>query len=270
MGTNELNRDLNIFWDSEDDGSTNASADIFGAGDVTDSETSDDGTDMFGPENESASEDATATEETDANADVGESETQETDSTATEAAEWEDTSSTESTDETSTEADPLDAEMETLFKQLETEASSDNPEQNVMDDIINELRMTAAQRDTEISFLKKQVETLQNRVLESASRETDQAINQPLISKVEADPRLRAIVHLSWNQDEAARQKQAKILWDMYSELTGIDVASLAEESQNSKMTAALGAGKGSSWSIDVQNRESIPVSYEQSTSDLW
>lgn len=32
----------------------------------------------------------------------------------------------------------------------------------------------------------------------------------------------------------------------MYSELTGVDVSSLAEESQNSKMAAALGANKNS------------------------
>lgn len=94
-------------------------------------------------------------------------------------------------------ADPLDSELESLFKQLEDEAASNNPEQNVMDDIINELRMKSAEDATQIAYLTKQNESLQNRLLESASKETDQVMNQPLISKIEADPKLRAIIHLS-------------------------------------------------------------------------
>lgn len=87
--------------------------------------------------------------------------------------------------------------MESLFKQLEDEASSDNPEQNVMDDIINELRMKSAEDATQIAFLTKKNESLENRLLEFASKDTDQVMNQPLITKVEADPKLRAIIHLS-------------------------------------------------------------------------
>ena len=112
-----------------------------------------------------------------------------------------------------------------------------------MDEIIDELRMSAAQKDTEISFLRKQLETLQNRVMESASRETDQALNQPLITKVEADPKLRAIIHLSGGADEGQKQKLARILSEYYAELTGTDLSSLLENQQNDKVMAALGAG---------------------------
>lgn len=55
----------------------------------------------------------------------------------------------------------------------------------------------------------------------------------------------------------------------MYSELTGVDITSLQEESQNSKMAAALGANK-SGGPVNVDTRESVPVSYEESISELW
>ncbi len=269
MGTNELNRDLNIFWESEDEGSMNASDDIFGAGDVAEDGVAD-WTDMFGvDEPETAAEagtEDTAAENADG-ADVGEWKGEDTVATSDDV-EWE---GSEATPAEGTEgADPVDAEMEALLKQLESEAASENPEQNVMDDIINELRMKSAEDATQMAFLSKQNESLQNRLLEYASKDTDQVMNQPLISKVEADPKLRAIIHLSGNQDEAAKQKYARLLGDMYAELTGIDITSLAEESQNSKMAAALGAGKSSGSQIDGNPRESIPVSYEESTNDLW
>lgn len=269
MGNNDLNRDLNIFWESEDEGSMNASDDIFGAGDVANEWVSNDWTDMFGSdEAETADETASETpaDENAEVADVGEWKGEDSAATA-DSTGWEGSDvSTEGTDGT----DPVDAEMEALFKQLESEAASENPESNVMDDIINELRMKSAEDSTQMAFLTKQNESLQNRLLEYASKDTDQVMNQPLISKVEADPKLRAIIHLTGNQDEAAKQKLARLLGDTYSELTGIDITSLAEESQNSKMAAALGAGKSGWAQVDGNPRESIPVSYEESTNNLW
>lgn len=270
MGNNNLDRDLNIFWESEDEGSMNASDDIFGAGDVAGEWVSDDWTDMFGAdEAETAGEAASETpaDENAEGADVGEWKGE--DSAIGDAgSEWTAADADAGTDANAD--DPVDAEMEALFKQLESEAGSENPEQDVMDDIINELRMKSAEDTTQIAFLSKQNESLQNRLLESASKDTDQVLNQPLISKVEADPKLRAIIHLSGNQDEAAKQKYARLLGDMYSELTGIDITSLAEESQNNKMAAALGAGKSSGAQVNADNRESINVSYEESTNELW
>lgn len=266
MGTNELNRDLNIFWDSEDGGSMDATDDIFGAGDVAGDGT-DDWTDMFGLDESESNTESSSEDASDENkevTDVGEW-TEGSDSSS-DSTEWDGSDATGKTDD----VDPVDAEMESLFKQLEDEASSDNPEQNVMDDIINELRMKSAEDATQIAFLTKKNESLENRLLEFASKDTDQVMNQPLITKVEADPKLRAIIHLSWNQDEAAKQKLSTLLGQMYSELTGVDVSSLAEESQNSKMAAALGANKNSGWYIDGNPRESIPVSYEESISELW
>ena len=226
--------------------------------------------DMFGTdEAESAGEAASETpaDENAEGADVGEWKGE--DSAIGDAgSEWTTADADAGTDANA--ADPVDAEMEALFKQLESEANSENPEQNVMDDIINELRMKSAEDAVQLAFYAKQNESLQNRLLESASKDTDQVLNQPLISKVEADPKLRAIIHLSGNQDEAAKQKYARLLGDMYSELTGIDITSLAEESQNNKMAAALGAGKSSGAQVNADNRESINVSYEESTNELW
>lgn len=269
MGTNEQNRDLNIFWESEDAGSMVASDDIFGTGDVAENGT-DDWTDMFGSDEPEAAAEASTEDAAAENAEgatVGEWKVEDS-ATGDAAAEW--TTTDADTWADTAGADPVDAEMEALFKQLESEAGSENPEQNVMDDIINELRMKSAEDATQIAFLSKQNESLQNRLLESASKDTDHVLNQPLISKVEADPKLRAIIHLSGNQDEAAKQKYARLLGDMYSELTGVDITSLAEESQNSKMAAALGAGKSGWAQVDGNPRESIPVSYEESTNELW
>ena len=123
------------------------------------------------------------------------------------------------------EPDAVDEEINTLLSQLESEAASENPDQNVMQDIVDDLRMTVAQKDTENSFLKKQNETLQNKLLEFASNEATQSINQPLIAKVDADPKLRAIIHLSGAADEAQKQKLATILSEYYSQVTGVDLS---------------------------------------------
>ncbi len=122
------------------------------------------------------------------------------------------TEGSETSSDTTTDDAALDEEMQRLFKELEDEAGSENPDQNVMDDILNEMRIKSAQDETEKAFLRKQNETLQNRLLEYASKDVDQGVNQPLISKVDSDPKLRALIHLSGNQDEAAKQKLTRIL----------------------------------------------------------
>lgn len=185
--------------------------DIFGpSGDDTESS---DGTDMFNDEESSEETSETASDESSESTDEQKSE---------ETSGTEETSSESSTeDEFANEDDSaLDEEMNRLFKELEDESSSENPDENVMNDIINEMRIKAAQDETEKAFLRKQNETLQNRLLEHASKEADQGVNQPLIDKVDTNPKLRALVHLTGAADEASKGKLARILGDMYSEIT--------------------------------------------------
>ena len=265
MATNELDRDLDIFGDSGETGNSDIGVDnIFGWDDSAD-DSADTWTDMFNEE-EGTEGTETSNEESSESADTQNSENESgTEGTDADAATGSDTSSEVNEDDAA-----LDEEMQRLFKELEDEAGSENPDQNVMDDILNEMRIKSAQDETEKAFLRKQNETLQNRLLEYASKDVDQGVNQPLISKVDSDPKLRALIHLTGNQDEAAKQKLARILGDMYSEVTWVDIASIMEESQNSKMSAVLGGGSRGGSEISATRDDSNPTSYDDSISKLW
>lgn len=106
----------------------------------------------------------------------------------------------------------VDAEVLRLLEELETENSSADPDEDVMEDILNDMRMKVAESATETAFVKKQNESLQQRLMEYASKDIDQGVNQPLISKVEADPKLRALIHLSGNTDDASKEKFTRIM----------------------------------------------------------
>lgn len=270
MGNQDFDRDLNIFG-SDDEGTAGADADIFGAGDTSDEVAGE--VDMFGDVEgkTETTDDATDTTETKSEDAAGGE--QGLDDAATDATEGDSEASTaeETKEGELPEPDAVDEEINTLLSQLESEAASENPDQNVMQDIVDDLRMTVAQKDTENSFLKKQNETLQNKLLEFASNEATQSINQPLIAKVDADPKLRAIIHLSGAADEAQKQKLANVLSEYYSQVTGVDLSSLLESHQNDKAMAALGAGgSNAGGQVNVREREVVPVAYEDSISNLW
>jgi len=133
------------------------------------------------------------------------------------------------TPEAKPEAAPADPELEKLFKDLEAEASKKKADQEVIESLVNDLRKEVAIKDSELAVYKKRCDTLQEKIMSGSDSETDWKIYEPLVKKLEEQPKLMILSKLWGSSDEKAKARMVRAASEVLTELTGQDVSELID-----------------------------------------
>lgn len=158
----------------------------------------------------------------------------------------------------------IDPEIENLLKEVE-----DTQDKDDRDDIITELRKKLVDQQVEIDSLSRHKQVLNDKLMASSASDTELGIYKETISKLESNPRLRALVRYASSSDEGQKNKFVTILGDLLEEATGQDVSSLLDKSRGDKAKAALG-GKSSAAPAGKSSDEEEPMDYEESITSLF
>jgi hypothetical protein len=127
------------------------------------------------------------------------------------------------------ETAPADPELEKLFKDLEAEASKKKADQAVIESLVDDLRKEVAMKDSEIMVLKKRCDALQEKIMSGSDSETDWKIYEPLVKKLEEQPKLMILSKLWGSTDEKAKTRMIRTASELLTELTGQDVSELID-----------------------------------------
>ena len=158
----------------------------------------------------------------------------------------------------------LDEEIDELLTKAGEEDDKDE-----RDDIISQLRQKLVDQQVEIDSLSRHRDVLNEKLMSSSSADTELGMYKDVISRLESNPKLRALVRYSEMKDEAQKNRAVTILADLLEEATGQDVSSLLDKSRSDKAKAALGAAP-SPGSPGKGEKEDKNLDYESSTSQLW
>lgn len=255
---NNISADLDIFGSStaEDAGQVNADFDIFGDEPENKEDISDEDKktidNLFGEGNES-------TESTDVETTDDKSVEETTDETA------DTTDDGTATDKTSTEeTEELAPDIENLLEEIKD--STDNDEK---DTLVEQLRSKLIESETSLMLAQKQNQVLNERLLEQTGSSSEYEIARPVLDKINANPKLKAVIRLAWANDDIQKQKLADILSSLLYDVTGEDVSELIENSMKSKIQGALGTGSNSNASIKEEEEEK-PMDFEESVTRLF
>lgn len=145
---------------------------------------------------------------------------------------------------------------------METEIGKEDSDEDVMMNIVNDLRVSLSEKDDEIAFYKKQAERYQQRDLERADSDIEFGMAKPMIEKVNNNPKLKQLIHFSGNEDEVAKGKFADVLADLYEQATGISIATLIEKEQQAGMGSAFAKNSSNSMSFKDNSRDDEEEEY--------
>ena len=258
---NTISADLDIFGDSTGDVTNEGTFDIFGDESPVEGEDSISEEDkalvdnLFGEEanNDTSNSEATSTTEWD-NA---------TDDVADANA---DTSSSETNGDAN--GDETDESLTPELDELLTEIK-DSTDDSEKDTLVNELRDKLITAQTEASLKDKQIQVLNEKLMESAGSSSEYEIARPVLDKVNSNPKLKALIRLAGATEDTQKNKYVELLSSLVYDATGEDISELIENSAKSKISGALGTGSNSAPNID-EEKEEKPMDFEESTSRLW
>jgi len=84
-------------------------------------------------------------------------------------------------------------------------------------------------KDSEIMVLKKRCDALQEKIMSGSDSETDWKIYEPLVKKLEEQPKLMILSKLWGSTDEKAKTRMIRTASELLTELTGQDVSELID-----------------------------------------
>lgn len=165
------------------------------------------------------------------------------------------------TPEAKPEAAPADPELEKLFKDLEAEASKKKADQAIIESLVDDLRKEVAVKDSEIMVLKKRCDALQEKIMSGSDSETDWKIYEPIVKKLEDQPKLMILSKLWGSGDEKAKTRMVRAASELLTELTGQDVSELIDSKAKE---AVIGLTKRSSGKAPEADAEKEKPDYEE------
>ena len=163
----------------------------------------------------------------------------------------------------------LDPELAKLFDAVEDRAESKADPKMV--DLVNQLRVKLAEKESDILVEREQVKRLQEKLLKSAGDEADSFQYKGLASTVESSPKLAAVVKLwSRKDDEKAGSRLKEALADVFEEVTGIDVSKMLRSAEEDKILAATGSRTKSAVSEPSKDEKEDKMDYDRSVDDIF
>lgn len=164
-------------------------------------------------------------------------------------------------DEAKANPAPADPELEKLFKDLEAEASKKKADQAIIESLIDDLRKEVAIKDSENMVLKKRCDALQEKIMSGSDSETDWKIYEPIVKKLEEQPKLMVLTKLWGSADEKAKTRLIRTVSEILTELTGQDVSELIDSKAKD---AVIGLTKRpSSNAPETKDEKTVPENDE-------
>jgi hypothetical protein len=133
----------------------------------------------------------------------------------------------------------LDPELSKLFEDLEKGAEKNGNDAKFMK-LLDEAQSAAVERDLTIAQLTKKNEILERRLMESSGSDAETAPYRKLIEKVDAEPRLNAVVRLWGEDNERAKSRLTSLLSELVKDVTGEDVSDLLHDQQKKKALSVM------------------------------
>ena len=121
----------------------------------------------------------------------------------------------------------------------------------------------------ELDAATRQKQILNEKLMDSTASDTEYGMHKDTISKLESNPKLRALVRFMGDSSDTSKSRSITILSDLIEDLTGQDISTLLDKTRAEKTKAALG-GNSSAGESNKSDKADANMDYDESVSSLW